>query len=277
MPRRKAATNHEGVPAPLRSDELDARPKAEPGRTPKRTDLDPDVDGLGRRALEDATGAKPQGADTHAWEPGRTAPIEAPDRIEPARPGAAATSDVAPGALPGRIAVLVADDFEDVELTRPVEELRAAGYRVTFIGKEAGATVTGKRGDARVAIEGIPEDYAPDAFQGLLVPGGFSPDRLRTDPSVVDFLRAFAETGRPIAAICHGPQLLIEAELVRGRTVTAYPSVRTDLRNAGATVVDRPVVQDGSIITARVPDDLEGFDAALIVALERSRAERVEA
>jgi len=106
------------------------------------------------------------------------------------------------------------------------------------------------------------------------IPGGHSPDRLRMDEELVDFVRRFGESGRPIAAICHGPQLLIEADLVRGRTLTSWPSIRKDLENAGASWVDREVVEDGELISSRQPQDAEAFSRAILRALQKKPAAR---
>lgn len=167
-----------------------------------------------------------------------------------------------------KIAVVVGNGFEDVELTQPVEALEGAGHAVTYVGVKPGQEVVGKRGQAKVTIETSAQDVDPAAFDALLIPGGHSPDNIRTDEGVVGFVKRFAELNRPIAAVCHGPQLLIEADLVRGRRMTSWPSVRTDLKNAGAEVEDEAVVKDGIFITSRNPDDLEAFDRALLGALE---------
>ena len=171
-----------------------------------------------------------------------------------------------------RIAMPVGPDFEDAELTVPRERLRAAGHDVTLIGTEAGRRVSGKRGKTEVTIDVSGADADPGAFDALVIPGGYSPDHLRTDRGVVAFVRRFCESGKPVAAVCHGPQLLIEAEAVNGRTLTSWPSVRKDLENAGARWVDREVVEDGSLITSRKPEDLEAFSAALLRRLEWAAA-----
>ena len=163
-----------------------------------------------------------------------------------------------------RIAIPIGDDFEDSELTVPRELLRDAGHEIVTVGVEAGRTVAGKRGREHVLVDARAADCDPAAFDAVVIPGGYSPDHLRTDAGVVTFLRSFGATGRTIDAVCHGPQLLIEADLVRGRTVTSWPSVRKDLVNAGAAWVDRPVVEDANLITSRKPEDLEAFCAAIL-------------
>jgi len=117
------------------------------------------------------------------------------------------------------------------------------------IGSRTGTTVEGKRHRVKATIDAATESADPSYFDLLLIPGGYSPDHLRTDPAVVSFVRGFCKTGRGVAAICHGPQLLIEADAVRGRRLTSWPSVRKDLENAGANWVDEEVVVDRNLIT----------------------------
>lgn len=166
-----------------------------------------------------------------------------------------------------RIAMIVGPGYEDSEVRVPYDRLREAGHEVLVLGSEPGRTVEGKRGEDRVEIEASPKDHDPAAFDALVIPGGHAPDKLRMDGDVVRFVRDFAATGKPLAAICHGPQLLIEAEVVKGRTMTSYPSVSKDLQNAGAEWVDREVVEDGPFITSRKPDDLDAFTRALLARL----------
>jgi len=168
-----------------------------------------------------------------------------------------------------KIAVPLAADFEDSEFSTPYERLKEAGHELVIVGTERGATVEGKRGKMRATIQVEPADLRAVDFDAVVIPGGYSPDHLRTDEHMVRFVREFEATGRPLAAICHGPQLLIEADAVRGRKLTSWPSVRKDLENAGAEWVDRPVVVDGNLVTSRKPDDVEVFCTAI---LERLRA-----
>ncbi|HVZ85717.1 MAG TPA: type 1 glutamine amidotransferase domain-containing protein [Polyangia bacterium] len=171
------------------------------------------------------------------------------------------------GSTRGTIACLLAGDFEDSEFRIPVDRLRAAGYAVEVIGTRAGEMLRGKKGkESAVADLGI-EDADVNEYEGLLIPGGYSPDHLRADQRFLEFVRAFDATRRPLAAVCHGPQLLLSAELQRGRTLTAWKTVQDDLRQAGATVRDQQVVVDGNWITSRQPDDLEAFSAKLIEEL----------
>jgi protease I len=171
-----------------------------------------------------------------------------------------------------RIAMPVGDEFEDAEVTVPWERLRAAQHEVTIVGSEKGATVRGKRGHATVRVDVAAASTDPREFDALVIPGGHSPDHLRLDAGVVSFVRRFWETGKTVAAVCHGPQLLIEADVVRGKTLTSWPSIRKDLENAGARWIDRQVVEDGNLITSRKPDDLEAFSAAILRRLERAEA-----
>lgn len=164
------------------------------------------------------------------------------------------------------IAVVLADDFEDVEFTEPRDALTDAGHEVVVVGSEPG-TVTGKEG-TEVEVTTSAADVTAGDYAGLLVPGGFSPDHLRTDDDVVSFVQEMVGIGVPIAAICHAPSLLIEAGVVDGTTMTSFPSIRTDLRNAGAEVVDEELVVDGQFITSRDPDDLPAFCRAFVDALD---------
>jgi protease I len=156
-----------------------------------------------------------------------------------------------------RIAIPLAQDFEDSEFSVPAKRLEAAGHENTVIGDHPGETVTGKRGESRATIDTNAAALLPDDFDALVIPGGYSPDKLRLDGDIV-------ATGKPVAAVCHGQQLLIEADAVSGRTMTSWPSVRTDLINAGAAWVDRAVAEDGNLITSRKPGDLDAFCEAIL-------------
>lgn len=169
-----------------------------------------------------------------------------------------------------KVACLVGPEFEDSEVAVPVKRLRDAGHEVEFLGIHGGQEVVGKNGEERIVTDASVEERRPDHYDALLIPGGHSPDHLRVDVDTVQFVREFGASGRPIAAVCHGPQLLIEAGLVDGVRMTSWPSVRTDLRNAGAVVVDAEVVEDQQFITSRAPGDLEAFSRTLIAELHRS-------
>lgn len=166
-----------------------------------------------------------------------------------------------------KVAILVADDFEQVEMTKPREALKDAGA-ATFIVSPAKAEVKGahhdKPGD-RFKVD-IPLDEAkPEDFDALLLPGGaLNPDALRMIPKAVQFVKSFFNSNKPVAAICHGPWLLVEADVARGRTVTSWPSIQTDLKNAGAKWVDKEVVVDNGLVTSRKPDDIPAFNQKMI-------------
>jgi protease I len=138
---------------------------------------------------------------------------------------------------------------------------------VTVIGTEAGKEVTGKKGEESFTPEVTPDQVSPSDFDALVIPGGHAPDKLRMHDGVVKFVEGMFGADKPVAAICHAGSLLVEADAVRGRTVTSWPSVRTDLVNAGAEWVDREVVEDGNLITSRKPDDLDAFTAAVLARL----------
>jgi protease I len=166
------------------------------------------------------------------------------------------------------IACIVGEGFEEQELQVPLERLRQAGHDVTLIGRRSGERVKGKRGAQEVEIELGIDDARVEDFDALLIPGGYSPDHLRADERFVDLVAEFDETDKLIAAICHGPQILITADLVDGRRLTAWDTVQIDLEYAGADVVDEPVVVDGNWITSRKPADLDAFTSTLLKALD---------
>jgi protease I len=166
-----------------------------------------------------------------------------------------------------RIAFVLGEDFEDSEFAQPFKELREAGHEVEVLGARAGATVKGKKGKEEVTIDAAVKDKDPASYDALVIPGGYSPDHLRMDKDVVRFVGAMVHADKVIAAVCHGPQLLIEADAVEDKQLTSWPSVRTDLLNAGAKWVDREVVVDGKLITSRKPDDLPAFTNAIRDAL----------
>jgi len=162
-----------------------------------------------------------------------------------------------------RIAFVVGEDFEDSELRIPYDRLRAAGHEIEIVGAKAGDRVTGKRGKVTVEVDVPARDSDAAMYDALVIPGGYSPDHLRMNAEVVAFVRSFVDSGKLIAAVCHGPQLLIEADAVRGKKLTSWPSVRTDLENAGAKWTDKEVVIDGPLITSRKPADLPAFSEAI--------------
>jgi protease I len=166
-----------------------------------------------------------------------------------------------------KVAFVLADDFEDSEFKVPYDRLQEAGHEVTVIGTEKGKTVNGKKGKESFTIDAAVGDVSPDDFDALVVPGGYSPDKLRTNDGIVAFTTKLFGADKPVAAICHAPSLLIEGDLVDGRTVTSWPSIRTDLVNAGAEWVDEEVVEDSNLITSRKPDDIPAFVDALLKRL----------
>jgi protease I len=168
-----------------------------------------------------------------------------------------------------RIAFILADTFEDSEYRVPFDSLRAEGHEPIVVGTEAGKMVSGKKGKERVETELAASAVTADDFEALLIPGGYSPDRLRTDADMVRLVREFDAARKPLAAICHGGWMLAEAGIVEGRTVTSWPSIKTDLVNAGARWVDRELVEDRNLITSRKPEDLPAFCSALLVQLDR--------
>jgi protease I len=168
-----------------------------------------------------------------------------------------------------RVAMLVEDEFDDRELTGPLEALRSAGVEVTIVGPTAGAQFRGKRGEAIVISDLAAGAARMNDFDALVIPGGHAPDKMRMRHAMVDLARDAMEANKPVAAICHGPSLLISANALRGRTLTCWPSIAIDVKNAGGRYVDKPVVEDGNLITSRKPDDVPVFTDAIIRALSK--------
>jgi protease I len=171
-----------------------------------------------------------------------------------------------------RIACLLAPDFEDSEYRKPFDAFTDAGHEVTVIGVEEGKELKGKKGQETVLTDVAIDAVTPDQFDALFLPGGYSPDQLRADQRMVDFTRAFFTTERPVFAVCHGPQLLLTADVHSGRTLTAWQTVQGDLAKAGANVVDQEVVVDGNLVTSRKPDDLEAFSRESLNLLSKVTA-----
>lgn len=172
------------------------------------------------------------------------------------------------------IAILATDGFEQVELTDPKQAVEQAGAKTLLLSLKAGE-IQGmhhdKPGD-RFKVDGLVADAKIEDYDGLILPGGVAnPDALRIDADAVRFVREFALSGKPIGVICHGPWTLIEADVVRGRKMTSWPSVRTDLRNAGAEVVDEEVVVDQGIVSSRNPDDLPAFCRKIVEEFAEGR------
>ena len=183
-----------------------------------------------------------------------------------------------PGDLDGmRIAALVEHGFEQSELLEPKKVLEAAGAKVEVISPQTGTVKGWKDGQwgDEVKVDRPLAQANPADYDALLLPGGvLNPDRLRMNPQAVQFVRAFVVTGRPIAAICHGPWTLIEADAVRGRRVTSWPSLKTDLTNAGAVWVDEEVVEDRGLVTSRKPADIPAFNRRMIETFRQAMVAR---
>ncbi|MET0270397.1 MAG: type 1 glutamine amidotransferase domain-containing protein [Sphingomonas sp.] len=176
-----------------------------------------------------------------------------------------------PAITDARVLIIATDRFEESELFDPRQTLLDKGAKVTLASLDREpimATVHDEPG-REITPDALIADVRADDYDALLIPGGVgNPDRLRTEEAAVALVRAFDAAGKPVAAICHGPWMLAEADVVKGRTVSPFPSIRTDLKNAGATVVDQEVAVDGHIITSRQPDDIPAFTEALIAAIE---------
>jgi protease I len=162
------------------------------------------------------------------------------------------------------IAIIITDDFEDSEYTAPAKAFMEAGHKLTHIGLQADSTVKGKKEKTPVKIDRAVRQARVEDFDALLIPGGYSPDKLRVDADAVRFAGQFMESGKPVFSICHGPQLLITARSLKGRKATGYTSIAEDMRNAGAEYLDQQVVVDGNLVTSRHPGDIPAFvDASL--------------
>jgi protease I len=167
-----------------------------------------------------------------------------------------------------RIAILAATGVEQVELEQPREAVESAGAETEVLSIESGEIQAMNhdidKGD-KIAVDRLVSDASADDYDGLILPGGVAnPDNLRQDEDAIAFVQAFFRTGKPVGVICHGPWTLVEADLVRGRTLTSYPSLRTDIRNAGGNVVDEEVVTDQGLVSSRNPDDLPAFCAKIV-------------
>jgi protease I len=166
-----------------------------------------------------------------------------------------------------RVAILATDGVEQVELTEPRKALDQAGAKTVVVSLKPGkikAWQHDRWGD-EIPVDLTVDSASADTFDALLLPGGvMNPDRLRANKQAVQFVKSFFDAGKPVAAICHGPWMLVEADVVRGRTVTSWPSLQTDLRNAGADWVDRDVATDEGLVTSRKPDDIPAFNKKMI-------------
>jgi protease I len=176
-----------------------------------------------------------------------------------------------------RVAVLAADMFERVELEKPRRALHDAGAETEIVSLEEGEIQGFDHFEpkSKIKVDKTVEEVSADDYDALLVPGGVgNPDQLRTDENAVRFVRDFVDSGKPLAVICHGPWVLVEAGAVRGRRLTSWPSLRTDIRNAGGDWVDQEVVVDQGIVTSRKPDDIPAFNKKMIEEFCEGRHER---
>jgi len=176
-----------------------------------------------------------------------------------------------------KVAILVADGFEQAELAEPKKALDEAGAEVQIVSPAKGQVQAWKHFDKadKFPVDVALEKANAGSFDALLLPGGVAnPDQLRQLPKAVAFVRAFFDSGKPVAVICHGPWTLVEADVVRGRTITSWPSLKTDLKNAGAEWVDREVVVDDGLVSSRKPEDLPAFNRKMIEEFGKGRGSR---
>jgi protease I len=179
-----------------------------------------------------------------------------------------------------KIAILATDGFEQAELLEPRKALEEAGAKTEIIAPKEGEIKgwNSKDWGESVKVDKTLQEARPNDYDALVLPGGvMNPDRLRMDPVAVDFVRKFAQSGKTVAAICHGPWTLIEAGVIKGKNLTSWPSLKTDINNAGGRWVDEEVCTDGRFITSRKPDDIPAFNRAIIEAVSRGPAQSVAA
>lgn len=167
-----------------------------------------------------------------------------------------------------KIAVLIDDFFEDSEYTRPAEAFRNAGHELIHVGVTEEKRVKGKELGTPVIIDRALSNVSPDAFDALFIPGGYSPDRLRAYPQAVELVKTFMQSHKPVFAICHGPQLLISADVLKGRRLTGWMSIIPDIKNAGGDFINEEVVTDDNLVTSRKPADIPAFIRACLQTLE---------
>ncbi|MDO5509740.1 MAG: type 1 glutamine amidotransferase domain-containing protein [Weeksellaceae bacterium] len=171
-----------------------------------------------------------------------------------------------------RVAILSATGYEKSELEKPKQRLKDEGAEVVIVSLEKGKIkgMTGTEWDGEQEVDKLVADAKSADFDGLVIPGGvINPDKLRTDEDVLSFIKSFFEEDKPVAAICHGPQVLIDAKLVEGRTMTSYKAIENDLKNAGANWKDEEVVVDGNLITSRKPKDIPAFNDKIVELLAK--------
>ncbi|MEY2486210.1 MAG: protease [Verrucomicrobiota bacterium] len=166
-----------------------------------------------------------------------------------------------------KVAILLADGFEQVEMTKPRKALEEAGAETKLVSPKAGQVEGMNHADKgdKFDVDLTLDEARPEEFDALMIPGGLmNPDTLRSTPEALDFARHFFHAGKPVAAICHAPWVLIDAGVVRGRTLTSWPAIKTDVKNAGGNWVDEEVVVDNGLVTSRKPDDIPAFNAKMI-------------
>jgi protease I len=172
-----------------------------------------------------------------------------------------------------RVAIIVTDDFEQIEMVDPRKALEVAGAETTLIAPEPGEVQGMKHDDKadRFTVDLVLAEADPEDFDALLLPGGvINSDKLRIEKKAQDFVRSFDRAGKPIAVICHAPWLLVSSGVLKGRTLTSYHTIQDDIRNAGGTWVDEPAVRDRNLVTSRKPSDLDAFDSAMIELFEEA-------
>jgi len=173
-----------------------------------------------------------------------------------------------------KIASVLGPSFEDSEFKDPYDAFRGAGHEVVIVGLEAGTKLDGSKGKASATVEKAFQDVKPDDFDALFIPGGSSPDKLRAHDEAVDFVRSFMRAGKPVFAICHGPQLLLSADEYRNHRMTAWKTVQGDLKKAGGNVIDQEVVVDRNLVTSRQPSDIPAFIRESMKVLSQVPARR---
>ena len=169
-----------------------------------------------------------------------------------------------------KIAFVMDNLFEDSEFRFPYDRAREAGHEAVVIGLEKDKQLEGKKGKEKITTDASIDEVDAADFDGLVIPGGYSPDLIRTNSQIVSFVRTLFEGRKPVAAICHAGWLLAEADIAKGKTLTSWPSIKTDLVNAGADWVDQEVVEDENLITSRKPDDLEAFSKTFLSQIEQN-------
>ncbi len=167
-----------------------------------------------------------------------------------------------------KVAVIIDEDFEDSEYTKPVKALKDAGHEIIHVGLKKGKRLEGKKEGTKVTVDISVMDASANDFDALFIPGGYSPDHVRVDKKAVEFTKEFMDKDKPVFSICHGVQLLITAQVLKNRKVTGWKSLEQDIKNSGAIYQDKELVEDGNLISSRQPDDLPVFSKAIVKALK---------